>query len=413
MNQKAVLALVAVVLVLAAVGGVVGGLALLDAAEEHDAPAGIAEASAASAPGVVERPAAADPADPADQPESEADAGGNVADEMSFVRFGITEPPARTPGAIRLATYNVENLFDDQDDPDLSGRYEDIDDTKPEAHLQALADTIRALDADVLALQEIESEAVIRWFRDTYLADLGYEYFASIDAGDERGIEQAVLSRFSIASVTNWPRHPLGGVHPEKWGTRENWNAGEPLTFHRSPMRVVVEIPQDTSPGGAPGGGAEPYRLTLYVVHAKSGRPGEYWRLAEARGLVNQIRQQLKDEPDANVVVLGDFNAFLGDESVRTFAAAGFGDAVVPPGQRDPRFTTHESGRRIDHILVNSNLQPELVAGSAFVLGTPSLPEGVSYREAWRPDGYASDHFPVAIEIVPVDVVPLDGATGG
>ncbi|MDQ7013515.1 MAG: endonuclease/exonuclease/phosphatase family protein [Planctomycetota bacterium] len=394
MNQKAILALVAVVLVLAAVGGVVGGLALLDATEEYDAPAGIAEESAASAPGVVERAAAGD-------------------DPMSFVRFGITAPPARTPGAIRLATYNVENLFDDQDDPDLSGRYEDIDDTKPQAHLQALADTIRALDADVLALQEIESEAVIRWFRDTYLADLGYEYLASIDAGDERGIEQAVLSRFPIASVTNWPRHPLGGVHPDKWGNSENWHAGEPLTFHRSPMRVVVEIPRDASPGAAESSDADAYRLTLYVVHAKSGRPGEYWRLAEARGLVNQIRQQLKADPDANVVVLGDFNAFLGDESVQTLVGAGFADAIAPAGQRNPRFATHASGRRIDHILVNDNLQPELVAGRAFVLGTPSLPEGVDYRQEWRPDGYASDHFPVVIEIVPVDVVPLEGATGG
>lgn len=406
MNQKVVLVLVAVVLVLAAVGGVVGGFVVLEAGEEHGEVSGPTHA-VPPAPGVLERSAASE------APALDAADRSETREPGSFVRFGIAEVPARTPGAIRLATYNVENLFDDKDDPQLSGRYEDIDDAKPEAHLRALADTIRRLDADVLALEEIESEVVIRWFRDTYLADMGYDYLASVDAGDERGIEQAVLSRFPIAGVTNWPRLALGGVHPKQWGDSENWHAGEPITFHRSPLRVVVEIPENANRVTATGGGAEPYRLTLYVVHAKSGRPGEYWRVSEARGLANQIEQQLKAEPDANVVVLGDFNAYLGDESVQTLVAAGLTNVLGPASDRSPRFKTHESGRRIDHVLVNDNLRPEVVAGSGFVLGTPSLPEGVDYRQPWRPDGYASDHFPVAVEIVPRDVVPRGSASGG
>lgn len=396
--HKALLPLIAALLVLTAIGGIVAGVAVMDTSEDHD-PA-LTE-TAAPAPesandsGVGTRTAPTDDAPNADPAQLEA------SEPEDFIRFGTRTAPARTPGTIRLATYNVENLFDDHDDPELSGRYEDIDDTKPAPHVQALADAIRALDADIIALQEIESEAVVRAFRDTHLADMGYQHLASIDAGDERGIEQAVLSRYPIASVTNWPRHPLGGTHPDKWGNGDNWNAGEPITFHRSPLRVDIDIPPQSDADTTPG--TDAYRLTLYVVHAKSGGPGEYWRLSEARGLANQIKLQLAAEPDANIAVLGDFNAFLSDESVQALIESGLTDALAAVADRSPRFVTHESGRRIDHILVNANLHPELVPASPFVLGTPSLPEGIDWRQEWRPDGYASDHFPVTIELTPID----------
>lgn len=314
----------------------------------------------------------------------------------SFIRFGVPTPPARHKGAIRLATYNTENLFDAIDDPMLSGKNEDIDDAKPEEQLRALAATILELDADVLALEEVESESVITWFRDTYLADAGYAYLASVEAGDERGIEQAVLSRFPIKSVKNWPHLPLGGTHPDKWGNAENFHAGEPITFHRSPLRVVVEVPSEVTGGPV-------YDLTLFAVHAKSGGPGEYWRQAEAEGLVKLLGAEMAADPAENIAILGDFNASISDGSVQTIVGAGFQDALGDVFQRGDRVTTHESGRRIDYILVNSNLVGELVPRSGFVLGTPALPEGVDYRESWRPEGYASDHYPVAVEIRPVE----------
>lgn len=389
-SQRAVLALIAAALVLTALAATVAGV-FTAFQQTEEAPAAASET--APAPDRAETPPRL--ADlPTDAGEEETPEG----DPAEFIRFGVTEVPAKAAGAVRVATYNVENLFDAIDDPALSGRYEDIDDAKPEAHVAAVAETIRRLDADILTLQEIESEAVVRWFRESFIPDLGYEHLASVDAGDERGIEQTVLSRYPIVSVTNWPRRPLGGAHPEKWGDSENWNAGEPITFHRSPLRVVVEIPPAE---GGEDSRAEPYQLTLYVVHAKSGRPGEYWRAAEARGLMELIEQDLAANPDANIAVLGDFNAFLSDESVSTYTAGGFRDALAAVHRRGSAFMTHESGRRIDHILVNDNLAAELLPESGFVLGTPSLPEGIDWRQEWRPPGYASDHFPVAVELVP------------
>jgi endonuclease/exonuclease/phosphatase family metal-dependent hydrolase len=377
MNQrKALLLLVAIVLVLTALGGVVAGVLFKPSSAEPERGARVVDPQ----PGAP----AAEPA-PADTDEAAPTEGAGL-DPASLIRHGVAEPPPKAPGTIRLATYNVENLFDDIDDPALSGRYEDIDDTKPEAHVRAVAEAIRRLDADILALQEVESESVVRALRDEHLAGMGYDHLVSIDAGDPRGIEQALLSRFPVSDVENWPRRPLAGMHPEKWGNAENWHAGEPITFHRSPLRVTVEIP------GSGGG------LTLYIVHAKSGRPGEYWRIAEAEGLVTLLREA-GGTPGERIAILGDFNAFVRDPSVQVYAGAGFTDGLADVADGSDRFVTHHSGRRIDHILVNAELGGALVPGSGFVLGTPGLPEGFDWRDPWRPDGYASDHYPVAVDV--------------
>lgn len=374
--QRLTLPLIAAALLLLAVGGVFFGLRVQPETTPVRQTASHTEPGSGEA-GQPEAPPATPPSDPA-----------------SFIRFGVPTPPAKPAGAIRLATYNAENLFDAIDDPTLSGRNEDIDDAKPEPQLQSLADTIRTLDADILALEEIESEAVITWFRDTYLADLGYTHIASIDAGDERGIEQAVLCRYPVTGIKNWPRRELGGTHPDKWGDAENYNAGEPIRFHRSPLRVEVEIPSETT-------GGPPYHLALYVVHAKSGGPGEYWRQAEATGLVTLLNGALAADPHENIAILGDFNALLNAGSVQTILDAGFDDALGDVFEPGPRFATHESGRRIDHILVNRNLAAEALPASGFVLGTPALPEGMDWRDEWRPEGFASDHYPVALDIIP------------
>ena len=115
--------------------------------------------------------------------------------------FGSKAPKAKSPGAVRLATYNIENLFDDQDDPKISGSIDDAGMTKPVDQRRAAAVAIKALDADILCVQEVESEAALKWFRDQHLQGLGYDYVASLDAGDGRGIEQSVLSRFPIKTV--------------------------------------------------------------------------------------------------------------------------------------------------------------------------------------------------------------------
>lgn len=316
-------------------------------------------------------------------------------------RFGVAEAPARTPGAIRVATYNIENLFDDADDPALTDKNDDADDTKLYPERMAAARAIHRLDADVLCLEEVESLDALNWFKDEFLADMGYQHVASIDAGDERGIEQAVLSRLPITQAKNWPRMPLKGIHPEKYGNGKNWYAGQPIAFHRSPLMVDIEA-------GTPD---NPLTLTLFVVHHKSGQYSDYWREAESVGVTRLISDLTKQHPDRPVMVLGDFNAQVSDTSVKTYLSAGFHDIFANRSQTS-EIITHESSRRIDLILANDAAMTHLIADKAFVLGTAARPEGVDWRDLPTFPGMASDHYPVAVDFVPTPAAPTD-AKGG
>lgn len=309
------------------------------------------------------------------------------------LRIGVPNAKPRTPGTIRLATYNVENLFDDKDDPALTGRWDDKDMAKPPEQKRAVADAIRRIDADILALQEVESYDALVEFRDEYLKDMGYDHVASLDAGDERGIETSVLSRFPLKDTTIWLHEPLQGEHPETLGTRANEWAGKPLVFHRSPLRVTVEVPAEAAGGGAP------YELTLFVLHHKSGSQYGYWREAEARRVIELAAEFEETSPGANIAILGDFNAEFQDDSVWMYIQAGYQDLFRDRNVADPRTHTHASNRAIDLILFNRNLAPEIVKESRFILATPQFLEDEDWRTLPKPPGYASDHCPVAVDI--------------
>ncbi len=310
-------------------------------------------------------------------------------------RFGTTEVPQRTPGSIRVATYNIENLFDDADDPALSDRQEDIDDTKPEGQMDAVALAIRAIDADILCLQEIESRAALDWFMSGRLEDMGYAHIVSIDAGDERGIEQAILSRFPIVESKNWVHRPLGGVHPEKYGNGRNWHAGKDIVFHRSPLMGVVEVPASVL------GGDEGYRLRVIVVHHKSGRYSDYWRDKETQGLLGALAEIDGETDPLPTLILGDFNAESDAPSVRAYLSSGFKDLIGDNPGPDTRWTSHESGRRIDLILANEAASAAADPDSEFVFGTPARPSEFSWRDLDTFPGYASDHYPVVVDLRP------------
>jgi len=315
-------------------------------------------------------------------------------------RFGHVRPFPRTPGAIRIASYNVLNLFDHADDPALTGEWEDMEMATSDARCRAIADAIRAVDADVIGLQEVESLECLTWFRDTYLADLGYDHMASEDVGYMRGVECSVLSRFPITHVETWPQQSLDDVpRPGPgWSTVPHEASEAGLTYRRSPMRVDVKVSDD-------------YELTLFVLHHKSGRDYRFQREHEAARTIQHVKEIETQDPARNVIVLGDFNAAPWDKSVRLYLEAGMIDTLghrVIPRWRNPDLTeanlfkTHESARVIDYILMNSAAHRELVVGSPHVFGT-LFDEDYDWREDPFPAGYAADHYPVIVEVMPGD----------
>lgn len=332
-----------------------------------------------------------------EQPEGAAPAAavGEAGGEAGTVPilFGKAEPNDKRPGTLRLATYNVENLFDDRDDLSLSGMDDDLGSIKPVGQLEALAETIRRLDADVLALQEVESYDAVVQFNETYLRAMGYEYIVSLEAGSQRGIENAVLSRFPLTTGQVWPNATIGGLHPPKMDHGgDNWWAGQPIRFWRSPLRVDVEVKPPTAERG-------PIVMTLFVVHHRNPTLMKYWRDAEARAVVGLIEDVRTVDPDRRVALVGDFNAGPDSTPMEVYTGAGLTDTLADRTPGSPEFVTQATGRTINFIMLDEGLRAKVVEGSAGVLGTPVLPPGVDRNQYLPPEGYASDHFPVYVDL--------------
>jgi len=322
-------------------------------------------------------------------------------------RFGLLRPLPRKPGAIRVATYNLLNLFDHKDDPSIGGKVDDFLMAIKDRRGRALAKVIRAIDADILALQEIESLEALLWFRDTYLSDAGYRYVVSLDVGHYRGIEQSVMSRFPITGAQVWP-----GVSLDKVTRVGSGWTPVPLKFQvglkirRSPLRVDVKI-------------NEGFKLSIFNVHHKAARNFPFQREAEALKIVEFINELERKEPKRNIIVAGDFNANPWDKSLRVYLDAGLIDTLShrvvlrEGGVRDDKaanFITHESGTVRDYMFLNKIAHGALVTGSAHVYGTLYIGdyEEQDRKGGWKrrlyPEGYASDHYPVIIDLIPGDV---------
>jgi len=60
------------------------------------------------------------------------------------------------------------------------------------------AKAISETKADVIALQEVESLAALRRFRNDYLKRRGYDHVIVLDGNDPRFIDVAVMSKYPI-----------------------------------------------------------------------------------------------------------------------------------------------------------------------------------------------------------------------
>ncbi len=332
-----------------------------------------------------------------------AGAAGGFADALQDAqekvnRFGYSQPLPRAEGAIRLATYNMENFFDQADDPSLSGEFDDIKFATDLRRVEKLAEAIRTTDADIIALQEVESLEALRWLRDNFLSDMGYDHIASRDVNYFRGVECSFMSRFPIVEQKVWVDEPLS-INREGFGWSDIPASArrDGLTFRRSPFLIRVRVRPD-------------YELTLFSIHHKAGRTSHYQREAEALRVIDFINTMQQRDPSRNILVMGDFNAAPWDKSMRVYREAGMIDPhshrIIPRWNEDDLretnlYKTHQSGRVLDYILLNAAAYNEFVPGSAHVYGTLTPPEGWDWRTDPHPDGYASDHYPVIIDLLP------------
>ena len=287
--------------------------------------------------------------------------------------FALALNLAASAGTIRVATYNVENYLDQ---PTATRPH-----PKSAEARAKVRESIEALNPDVLALEEMGATNALLELRAALRADgLDFPFWEHV-GGDDTNIHVAVLSRFPILA-----RHPR---------TNETFLL-DGRRFHVSRGFADVEIQAATN-----------FTFTLLAAHLKSRRPvpdadEAEQRLAEAKVLRGIVDEHFKADPDAKLIVLGDFNDVKDSEPVKTILGRGqFKLTDTRPAERngdrapnsnprlEPRNVTwtqyygvEDVYSRMDYIFISPALAGDWVKAETYI---PTIAN-------W---GVASDHRPI------------------
>lgn len=272
-----------------------------------------------------------------------------------------------------IATWNMRNLVDPYDNP-----YSPDERVKPVSteRLDVITSVILAINADVLAVQEVESGVFLQKLAEERFPQMNYKYIVSVD--EQTWFQNvAVLSRFPLGPVTSFKE-----VETPILGTDEKTN----LINHR-----MIQVEVYPAPG---------YSFLLSVNHFKAGlrdSRNAQWRLGQIDYLRKRLIQLEKCYPEVNIAVVGDFNALPNSDELKRWTKPKVGPAYIDLlNEIAHPVTKLDDNVPIDYILVNRNMAHEYIKGSIKVVKPFSL-------EIMQ---LASDHYPVSARFRAKDVVP-------
>ena len=279
---------------------------------------------------------------------------------------------------VTLACYNAEWLLDVFDDPYTS---DEKMPPKPRRELEALAEAVKKVNPDILGLEEIENEGVLRAWCAEMLGEMGYRYFCVLPTNSETGQNIGVISRWPVVKISSYRYMDLDvATNPDMVMGPDN----PPRRFTRDLLEVVVKVNEEKM-------------LHVFLAHLKSKHDSEgdsksvRWRTAEAKAIRKQVEGLLKTDGNAWAVVMGDLNDLPGSPPLKALLD---GDVMgkkvlvdvhggLPPSRRISYLKPpYRNQGPIDYMLVTPGLAQRLIADSAGVLSDSSLLGG-------------SDHAPV------------------
>ncbi len=312
---------------------------------------------------------------------------------------------------MRIATFNVQNMRLRQvgGRPHLQGA-QDRDERRRhgDAALDAVdrrltAEVLHAIDADVVALQEVFDAATLDHFHEAYLRPAGlapYPHRVCLPGNDGQGLNVALMSRRPLARVAS---------HADATAASLGL-AGMPQAVRTGPLfrRDCLEADLADPAGGTP--------LTLYVCHFKAPWPdparARAIRHAEAAGVRRLIERRFERPAEARWIVLGDLNRPAGGREGPAGSLAplteGFAVDLLDrlPGGTDWTFRVHDTRApaRPDAILLSPTLaarhpdaRPRIFrAGMDPAAGDRA---GGAFAAVGAPRPHASDHAAVWVDL--------------
>jgi endonuclease/exonuclease/phosphatase family metal-dependent hydrolase len=283
----------------------------------------------------------------------------------------IFAPALLQAEVFRIAAYNVENYIDQ---PTATRRL-----VKSAEARAKIRESIHALNPDVISFEEMGSTNALLELRASLKAEgLDFPYWEHV-SGFDTNIHLAVLSKFPITA-----RRPH---------TNENFLLdGRRFSVSRGFVEVDIQVNSN-------------YSFTLLGAHLKSKRPvpeadEAELRLQEARLLRERVDALLQANPNANVIVLGDFNDTRDSASTKAVVGSGkFKLIDTRPAERNgdnapnpnPRFSplnvtwtyyygVQDAYSRIDYILLSPGMVRDWIKSETYVLATPNWGVGSDHR---------------------------------
>jgi len=290
--------------------------------------------------------------------------------------------PAKT---FKITTYNVQNwgvtdrIIEGKRVPQAM---------KPEKEQQAVINILKSIQPDILGVEEIlqdPEDKYIKHFLETLAKNgLNYPHTFSIKGNDPR-IQTLLLSRYPIEEK--------GALNLDSYEVTRR-SGGKNSTETRKVERGITHAGIRVTPD---------YRIDVLLVHLKSKRNDpslndsktqeegqQIIRRNEATVMRSHIDRLLQENPNRNLVAMGDFNDELSTPAIKIIQ----GSKGQPKlwwmwrGDYHGDLWSHfyyplKSYSRIDHIFMSDGARNELVPEQSFVYREPAgSPDSVWWSTA-------------------------------
>lgn len=313
--------------------------------------------------------------------------------------IGNPRPALTAPavgGDITVAAFNVLNYFTTLTSENSEARGAA---TAEEFAIQKskIVTAINGLDADIVALQEIENSVKLGEAPDEALADLVAGLNAAAGAGTWNYVRTpaALLNAATTDFITNaiiykpavvkTSGEALTVVDESVWG-----NAREPIaqTFKYGKQFVTVianhfKSKSGTDPNKQPGQDA--FNLD---------------RIAQAESVLD-FANSISDGRKNAIYLVGDFNSYAKEDPIKVFTDAGWNDLLFTKARGQYTYTFDGELGSLDHVIASPAAADRVAKAAVWSINSPEW----SGREYWGPAAEAgtpfrsSDHDPIVVGV--------------
>ncbi|MCX8062182.1 MAG: endonuclease/exonuclease/phosphatase family protein [Anaerolineales bacterium] len=281
-------------------------------------------------------------------------------------------PVVSAPNAFRMATFNLSNLFDTEDDPQVNDTI--LSKAEYQRRLRKRALVLHEVlgEPEVVALQEAENERVLRDLIDQPEITAPYEIIWE-ETPDLRGLDVALLYRSDRLRVMDVRQEqgctdlvdglgPDGNQNvkvPENRPTCDldgDGNLDGNRLFLRPPLVVKIEMKELHGVGEHP-------QFVVIVNHWKSKVEDSPWmlytlprRIKEAEFTADLILRLNMEFPTTPLLLAGDFNDFPTSLPLQKLLATGIVDLTQTlPAEQRYSYTYRGISQNIDYLLLEAN----------------------------------------------------------